>query len=303
MNSNPRFLFTLLTVTAFALLGTLLFTLTRWSNGNHWLMWCLTTLMHFQLAVWHTAGMLLSLLFAVTILRAGLFVIASFYKNHQRSRSLEKLRIPVKLSQAMKREGIKTLNVLFTLSNEAELYCFGLLQPKIVISSAVVRLLTTQELRIALRHEEYHRLHRHTLKLWTAELASNIMWFLPLAQDVVEYLHYRTEVAADAYAAQGRAQPLLSALQKFVVAPRWQVAFAASPAEARVQSILGKKTLSFRPHIVRLVESMSVLAILLAGFMLVAAPTQATTAAALLKGAMTEHNNHCPQPLLFSVDR
>lgn len=301
MKSSPRFLFLNLVVFAALLLGSLLFALSRWSDGTHWLMWCLTTLMHLQLAVWHTTGMLLALLFAFTVLKMGLFLAVSFLRIYRRSAQLKPTAIPQKLALLLKKENIDAANIIFIRSSGQELYCFGWLRPKIVVARSILQLLSPSELQVALRHEEYHRRHRHALKLWLAELISQALWFIPLAADVVAYLRYRTEASADIFAANGRDdRQLLTALQKFMTVPRWQTAFATSPAEERIKAIRSQTPSSFRPRNLRIVESLSVLIIFVAAFVLVAAPTQANGVQTLLNAAMTEHNNHCPQPQLFS---
>lgn len=307
MTSNARLIFTLLVLFAAGLLGTLLFALSFWSADNHWLVWCLTTLMHFQLAVWHSAGMLLTLLLGATLLRATIFIAASLLRKHQRATGHQKTQdfCPQRLKRAISNAGLKSVRLID--SKEAELYCFGWLHPTVIISQKMVEKLTLAELSAALRHEEYHRRHRHSLKLFLAEIVGQAIWFLPVHKDILAYLRYSTEVSADRFASgEGRQQHLRSALSKLLQspAPTWQTAFAGSPAEARIESLVTQKPQVFHPSPSRTIQSLSVLAIVGSAVVLLAAPAQASAVQNLLQGAMTEHYNHCPQVKLFTpIDR
>lgn len=303
MTSNARLLFVLLLLAATAVLGTLLFALSFWSTGTHWLMWCLTTLMHFQLAVWHTAGMLLALLLGVTVLRIAIFMATSLLRKHQRALAHQTngSAWPKKLTRAVHLSGATAVQLIE--SPRDDLYCFGWLKPTIIVSQPMINKLSLSELVAAMRHEEYHRQHRHAFKLLLAEMVGQILWFLPVTTDVLTYLRYRTEISADEFASgEGYRTDLRNALRKLLhmPAPAWQTAFASSPAEARINALITQKIALFHPTAARTIQSLSVLAIVGSAVVLLAAPAQASAVATLLQGAMTEHNNHCPQSRLFT---
>ncbi|MEI7027793.1 M56 family metallopeptidase [Paenibacillus sp. y28] len=78
----------------------------------------------------------------------------------------------------------------------------GLLQPKIVVSSGLVRLLDEGELAAVLYHEQFHQRYRDPLKTFLLSLAAAVIWYVP----VLKWLHLQYKIAreilADSYAMQ-----------------------------------------------------------------------------------------------------
>jgi beta-lactamase regulating signal transducer with metallopeptidase domain len=73
----------------------------------------------------------------------------------------------------------------------------GFLQPRIVFSARIAEVLDAPALAAALAHEEAHVRHRDPLRLWLAQLGSDLLWPWPSA--AARFLHWRRalEVARD----------------------------------------------------------------------------------------------------------
>jgi Zn-dependent protease with chaperone function len=56
-------------------------------------------------------------------------------------------------------------------SRESFAYCVGLLQPRVVLSRALLERLTPPQLEVVVRHERAHALRRDNLRLWLAGVA------------------------------------------------------------------------------------------------------------------------------------
>lgn len=103
-------------------------------------------------------------------------------------------------------------------------FCFtyGLLHPRVVVTTGLVERMSAEELGAVLTHERYHVTSRDPLKVVVARALSWAFFFLP----AVRWLHRRylagRELAADRRAVDewGR-PPLVGALAKAVAGPHW----------------------------------------------------------------------------------
>lgn len=113
----------------------------------------------------------------------------------------------------------------------------GLTRPRIILSTAVIRDLSEEELETALLHEIHHLNSRDPLKRALAAFVADFLFFIPLVRDVVRHLHHTQELAADGYAGRvsGRPYHLASALVKL-----------ASGAYLGTGSFLGRESLPER---------------------------------------------------------
>lgn len=99
-----------------------------------------------------------------------------------------------------------------------EAFCYGLLRPRICLTSGLLAVLSPQELEAVLRHERHHVRHFDPLRtlLWT--MLSGAFWWL---EDRAQQAHLLRELAADrtVITEQGRTS-LASALLKLLSLPR-----------------------------------------------------------------------------------
>ncbi|MDP9311990.1 MAG: M56 family metallopeptidase [Chloroflexota bacterium] len=99
-----------------------------------------------------------------------------------------------------------------------EAFCYGLVRPRICLTSGLLVVLTPAEIEAVLRHERHHLRHYDPLRtvFWT--ILSGAFWWL---EDRAEHAHLLRELAADraVIAEQGRTS-LASALLKLLTVPR-----------------------------------------------------------------------------------
>ncbi len=97
-------------------------------------------------------------------------------------------------------------------------FCYGLVQPRVCVSTALLGLLTPDELRAVLLHERHHVESRDPLKILVSRAFGVGLFFLPAAQDLRDRYLVGKEIAADASAAQAARSevPLASALFKLL---------------------------------------------------------------------------------------
>jgi hypothetical protein len=125
----------------------------------------------------------------------------------------------------------------------AEALCYGLVRPRICITTGLLRMLSPAELEAVLRHERHHLQRRDPLRalLWT--VLSSMCWWL---EERAEHACLLRELAADraVIVEQGR-QPLASALLKLLTQSRRGSVAAAglaisglSVTDARIDQLL-----------------------------------------------------------------
>jgi hypothetical protein len=99
-----------------------------------------------------------------------------------------------------------------------EAFCYGLVRPRICLTSGLVAVLSPQELEAVLRHERHHLRQGDPLRTLGWTILSGTFWWL---EDRAEHAHLVRELAADraVIAEQGRSS-LASALLKLLTTPR-----------------------------------------------------------------------------------
>lgn len=96
--------------------------------------------------------------------------------------------------------------------------CFGIFQPKIYISSGLLKIVNTDELRAILAHEKYHLDHKDNLVMLLASVVQNLLPFFPIIKDFIKNYRIQRELEADASAVAGRnnSAHLISVLEKLI---------------------------------------------------------------------------------------
>lgn len=99
-------------------------------------------------------------------------------------------------------------------------FCFGLLRPRICISTGLLATLTDKELQAVLLHENHHRRHYDPLRTLVVDAVAALLFFLPIVAEWRLLFRAATELAADRYAIStiGRSA-LAGALYKLITHP------------------------------------------------------------------------------------
>lgn len=108
--------------------------------------------------------------------------------------------------------------LLLISSDQPLVFTAGLLRPRICVSSGLIKLLSRNELRAVLWHENDHLRHYDPLRIWLVSWLKRALWFLPITYDLESNSSLLRELRADdcARQAMGTVKPLLSALYKIV---------------------------------------------------------------------------------------
>ena len=167
-------------------------------------------------------------------------------------------------------------------AEEAFAVTYGLIRPRILISTGLARVLTRAEIGAVLAHEAEHIRCRDPLRLLAARLAASWACYLPAARWLWGGAMLRHELAADR-AAAGRAgrSVVAGALLKLASTPTCPAVAAASPAgdgprslEARVSQLEAGRPPRQRPAVSRLRSSAGAVALLAAASMCCTALSQ-----------------------------
>lgn len=184
----------------------------------------------------------------VALLIFGLGVLATrawkTYRFVSDLRSASMAEPPARLAQLAAGLGLSP-DVLVLATDAPLAFCFGLLRPRICISTGLAETLTDKELKAVLLHEDHHRRHFDPLRGLLTEALAATFFFLPIASELRDWFLTTTELKADRHAARVAGRPSLAgALHKIITHPRairLSVPGIAglSATEARIADLLG----------------------------------------------------------------
>jgi Zn-dependent protease with chaperone function len=159
---------------------------------------------------------------------------------------------------------------------------YGLIRPRILVSTGLAAALAPAEISAVLAHEREHLRHWDPLRLLAARLVAAWGCYLPAAGWLARRAALRRELAADRAAAGSAGRGVLAAaLLKLASLPASPALAAASPAgdgrrslEARITQLEAGRPLRQRPAVSRLLASGGTLAVLAPAFLCCAAMSQ-----------------------------
>lgn len=143
--------------------------------------------------------------------------------------------------------------VTLVRSTDLRAFCFGLLQPRIWVTTALAECLTEPELEAVLLHEKYHLEKLDPLKVAVGKIAASSLFFLPIVKSFYARYLIAKELAADEAAVreQGQRRSLASALDKLLVLNGAVPSNLLREAEGvglinhRIDSLLGEASVSW----------------------------------------------------------
>lgn len=129
-------------------------------------------------------------------------------------------------------------------------FCFGIRNPKIYVSTGLLKLINNEELEAVLRHERYHLEHKDSLTLLIGSVTASLFPFFPVLTDLVHQYRVKRELNADQAVTDSmtNASSLVSVLKKLIdqkYAPAY--AFTSSLAEWDTLELRIKTLLKQRP--------------------------------------------------------
>ena len=188
-----------------------------------WLACCATMKMYlgdqaaFDLNALSHIATLTVLLFGLVVLESRLWKTYRFVSKLSRASMAEPPAYVVRLVADLR----LSEHVVVLASDVPMAFCFGLLRPRICISTGLAEALTQKEFTAVLMHEDHHRLHSDPLRSLLAEVAAATLFFLPVAAELRDLFGASQELAADRHAMRLAGRPSLAgALHKLLAHPR-----------------------------------------------------------------------------------
>ena len=111
-------------------------------------------------------------------------------KKPRISRRLEKIAGPIKLEN----------RIVEIQSPKPIIFCFGLICPKICVSSGIIKKLSNQELKAVLLHEQHHLFSHEPVKIFIVKSMIKALFFLPGLESFSRQYLVFSELAADQWA-------------------------------------------------------------------------------------------------------
>ena len=156
--------------------------------------------------------------------------------------------------------------------DEPRCFCYGLVRPRVCVTTGLVDTLDAVELEAVLRHEAFHVRNRDPLRLLLGKALTSTFFFVPTLRDLFAHYRLHIEVAADRRAVREMGEPrsLAAALDKLLDAGVVEPAILPGVAhrgslEMRIDNLLGEPVqpalATRRP---RLAISMLILALVIA---------------------------------------
>ena len=126
-------------------------------------------------------------------------------------------------------------------------FCMGVLNPRIFLSSQVLKSMTHREIEAIILHERQHLIGKDNLTMLILNLVKNALFFFPIVTDFVNGMEVRREIVADQSVTRetGRKIDIVSALRKIIESkPNYVFANAFSESfgiEPRIRFLIGKR--------------------------------------------------------------
>ncbi len=133
--------------------------------------------------------------------------------------------------------------------NTPQAVCIGLRNPKIYLSTKMISLMNTQELKAILIHEKQHMQERDSFLLVFAAILQTLFPFFPLFTDLIRKYKIDREIDADRKAIEytGDPESVISVLKKLLSYPTPAMNFASAigdngTLEQRIRILTHRKT-------------------------------------------------------------
>ncbi|MFQ3567655.1 MAG: M56 family metallopeptidase [Aggregatilineales bacterium] len=210
-----------------------------------------------MLPLYHPEFVTLKLLAVITLLAVNTLMafFLQLWRTMQFTRRMfyfASVRLPSRLQTVVDELEIAPSKMLFLPTEEPFALCFGFFKPRICLSMGLMDLLSQEQLKAALSHEEYHRRQFDPLRILIGSVLSRTFFFLPISQRLYDRFTTDLEMKADQYAIQqvGKAA-LAGALHLLLTMPPSTAALLGKTAvvgftvsSERVAALLGDRSSS-----------------------------------------------------------
>lgn len=163
--------------------------------------------LHMTVGIWrdfrygHSMGeTLLAIVSLFTIVSLIIYGIKDTYRQYKWNQFIKR-QVNKNLTKLLNQKYAE-LGFPILVLNDTELFALtsGLLNPRTIISTSLIRTLTENELKAVLLHEAYHGIHNHPVKKWLLRRFSHVMMYVPILKGLSTYYSIWIELLADRYA-------------------------------------------------------------------------------------------------------
>ncbi len=179
-------------------------------------------------------------------------IIRQIWKTHQYTQQffyIVQVNLPLAVQEMIANLEIDIAKVVLVESSIPIAFCFGFFHPRICLSTGLLDLLSTSQLRATLCHEDFHCRHFDPLRILLIEAISTTLFFLPAVREWRSLVKIKLELDADEYAALKVGKPALAgALHRLLTHPSKSRPIVVGTATvglsantARIAALLGER--------------------------------------------------------------
>ena len=238
--------------------------------------------------------------FSVQLVKTRVFLKKMLIKKTSISPAVERLLETLKLKK----------RVILVEDDGLFSFCWGIIFPSIVVSTGLVKSLTTKELEAVLLHEQSHLIRRDPAKVLLGKTFSSMFFFLPIFRELHKDSEAVNELLADQWviSCQKNSIFLRGALKKILAAPEANLAAVSNVSgpdyfEIRIHRLVDPGTKhKLRPSSVSLITTLL--------FILVSWFSLQTPASAFHAGTMDadtyllcSHDHTCSEECKLNIEQ
>ncbi len=196
------------------------------------------------------------MIFTIILLLFGFItLLVQFIKTKLYLQRRLSKKIPLPLRVKRMASDLNLIGKVDIVKDDAKFsFCYGLIKPRICISSSLMQSISDNQLQVVLLHESYHVKNYDPLKIILGQSISVMFFFIPVIGEIQRYHLFSKEIVADEMAIKNvNRHSLISVLSKILSAdlPRFSgVATLANleDLEKRILILSGKEVrTAFRP--------------------------------------------------------
>lgn len=216
---------------------------------------CYQALGSFFSSSYHVLGISIFGLTITSALFLLLRVLSSTWKTQRKMARFASDRVeqvPSVVTDICQKYHLPVHRFIVTTHHQPLAFTVGFFRPSVIISTGLIKTLSSSELAAVLLHEYHHLQHHHGSLLLITEIISSTVFVLPVLKDLQQDMRAVFEYQADRAAtmAQHTTDHVVTALEKLLHAPAEP---ALSPAFALLQTPLRVASLRgghhHRPHL------------------------------------------------------
>ena len=144
----------------------------------------------------------------------------------------------VSLKMMLNKNLISSSNEIYIVnSTKPFAFCFGIRNPKIYLSTKIIKILTKKELEVVIAHESYHLKSHDTQVLTLATILESLTPYFPVLTDLIRNYKIERELLADQFAISNSNHKNLMNVLKKLLKQNIEFDYAGLPAIADVDTL------------------------------------------------------------------